>query len=126
MTQQHPAETETECTDGGWSRLLASRVEDFARLNPIAAGRVSPHRTFDGEHYRIRNLALGEGAVLARHVAPAPLIVTVLEGRVEFALPEIAHELAAGAVLCVDADVPHEVTALEPSRLLLTLVVSTA
>ncbi|WP_182347169.1 cupin domain-containing protein [Tomitella gaofuii] len=102
--------------------LVADGLGALAEQNPISAGRVSPHFTFDGDGFRIRHLAFDEGAVLAEHTAPLPIIVHVVEGAVDFAVDGDIHTLHTGAILHVAAGNPHQVTAHERARLIVTLV----
>lgn len=102
--------------------VISHGFADLSNQNPITPGRVTPHLTFDAEDFRVRHLAFGTDAVLAEHVAPAPVVIIVVEGHVVFDIEGATHELAQGGIIHIDADVPHVVTALEPSRLILTLV----
>jgi len=104
------------------SVLVASSLEALALQNPITEGTVTPHKTFDGEGFRMRHLAFDAGAVLAEHSAPDPIIVQVVEGAVDFAVDGHTYELSRGAILHVAANVPHEVTAREKSRVVVTLL----
>lgn len=64
--------------------VIASGLDELAEQNPIKAGGVSPHRTFDGTGFRIRHMALDAQAVLAEHTAPDLIVVQVVEGAVRF------------------------------------------
>ncbi len=102
--------------------VIVAGSDDLDERNPIRPSAVSPHLTYEGDGFRIRHLSFDAGAVLPEHVAPAPVIITVLAGRVLFRIGGIDHELAQAATIYADQDVPHVVTALEPSRLMLTLI----
>lgn len=102
--------------------LIALGIADLDERNPIEPGAVRPHLTYEGEGFRVRHLSFDAGAVLPEHVAPDPVIITVIAGRVRFRIGGVDHELPQGAAIYADADVPHIVTALEPSRLMLTLI----
>lgn len=104
------------------SVLVSDGLAALAEQNPIREGDVSPHRTFDGEGFRIRHLAFDAGAVLAEHQAPVPIIVQVVQGSVKFAVDGDVHTLSTGAIVHVAAKNPHEVTAIERARLIVTLV----
>ncbi|MBS1673357.1 MAG: cupin domain-containing protein [Actinobacteria bacterium] len=106
----------------GSATLIARDLDDLAAQNPIRAGRVSPHRLHDGEGFRLRHLAFDEGAVLAEHVAPKPILVQPLTGRFRFTVDGVEHLLVPGSILHVPANVPHHVVADEPSRLLITFL----
>ncbi|GEP48634.1 hypothetical protein FVP74_07870 [Microbacterium saccharophilum] len=102
--------------------LIAAGVSELADANPVQAGRVTPRKAFDGPGARVRHLAFDAGAVLAEHVAPRPILVSVPAGRVRFTVGGVAHELSAGGMIHVAANVPHEVFAEEASHVLVTLL----
>lgn len=112
-------------TEGGTaattSIVLARGLEDLERQNPVVEATATPHRTYDGEHVRVRHLAFDRGAVLAEHAAPAPVVIVVVQGRVTFTTEGEAHELRQGAIIHFGAGVAHTVTAHERSRLVLAL-----
>ena len=60
--------------------------------------------------------------MLPEHVAPDPVVISVVTGRVRFDVEGTSHDLRAGAIIHLDRDIPHVVTAIEPSRLMLTLI----
>jgi quercetin dioxygenase-like cupin family protein len=64
---------------------------------------------------------LNAGAHLARHTAPGPITVLVLEGRIAFSAHGERLELGPHGLLTLPARVPHEVEALEPSAILITI-----
>lgn len=104
------------------STLIAADAAQLAERAPYHPGRVTVSTEFDGRGVRIRQLALGEAATLQEHIAPKPITVLVLEGAVRFAVGGQRHRLTGGALVFVDANVPHEVVAERPSRILITLI----
>lgn len=114
----------TDTTADGQPRslVLSHGLEDLAAQNPTPDHGVTPHLTYEGAGFRVRHLAFDEGATLPEHTAPLPVVITVVQGRVAFRVDGAEHDLRQGAVIHLDRDVPHEVTAREPSRLVLTLV----
>lgn len=102
--------------------LIASSAADLAARYPIEEGRVRPHKTMDGDGFKIRTLAMDAGTVLREHRAPVPILVQVASGSILFRVEGAEYALAAGGAIQVDAAVPHEVEAVEPSHVLLTLL----
>ncbi|UJP10366.1 cupin domain-containing protein [Microbacterium sp. KUDC0406] len=102
--------------------LIAVSAADLADRYPIEDGRVRPHKTLDGDGFRIRTLVMDAGAVLREHRAPVPILVQVASGRILFRVEGAEHDLAAGGAIQVDASVPHEVEAVDPSHVLLVLL----
>ena len=101
--------------------LLTTGGDDLAARNPMRAGGVHVDRLFDGPELRVRAIALDTGGRLPEHVAGVPVLIHVVAGRVRFEIGGETVELRAGALVRAGGATPHTVTALEPSRMLLTL-----
>ncbi|MGB4135828.1 MAG: cupin domain-containing protein [Microbacterium sp.] len=102
--------------------LISTSAADLIARHPVEAGRVRPHKTMDGAGFKLRVLTMDAGAVLREHRAPVPILVQVVTGRVLFRTGGDEHDLSAGGVIQVAADVPHELEAAEPSHVLLALM----
>ncbi len=61
------------------------------------------------------------GGTLAEHAAPGAATVQVLDGHVRIRVGSEALDVPAGRLVAFDANVPHDVEAIEDSTLLLTL-----
>jgi quercetin dioxygenase-like cupin family protein len=59
---------------------------------------------------------------LAEHTAPFDALVMVLDGRLRLTIGGTAVEAATGSVVRMPAHVPHAVDAVEPTRMLLTML----
>lgn len=102
--------------------LLSASAADLVAALPVEAGRVMPHRTLDGDGFRLRTLVMDAGAVLREHRAPVPILVEVVSGGILFRVDGVEHELATGGAIQVAASVPHEVEAVEASHVRLILI----
>jgi quercetin dioxygenase-like cupin family protein len=71
---------------------------------------------------RVLIVALDEGGELQEHSVDGPFSVQCLLGRVVVNVEGEDHQLSTGDLLVVDAGVPHDVSAKEPSALLITIV----
>lgn len=71
--------------------------------------------------FRVVLIALKAGGKLEEHRAPARISIHALAGRLRVRLPEETAELSAGHLLALEADVPHEVEAVEEGAFLLTI-----
>mgnify|MGYP002782223031 CR=1 FL=1 len=78
----------------------------------LAALRAESHVLLDFE----------PGAGLPRHTAPAPAAIHGVEGAVVLHTPSATHRVAAGQVLVLDADVPHDVVAEEGAAAILVVL----
>ena len=65
-------------------------------------------------------MAFKAGQKLDQHVAPAELMVTVIEGEIVFTIFDTPHTLRAGEFILVGEGVPHSVTANADSKAVLT------
>lgn len=76
-------------------------------------------RIFENSNGGVVLLALKSGQKLAEHLAPAELMVNVLEGQIEFTMIDKPHTINAGEFLLVGEGVPHSVLAKTDSKVML-------
>ena len=79
---------------------------------------------YSDDQIRVVGFAFDTGQELSEHTASIPVIVQVVSGLFRFDVGEESWEIGPSSWMHLDASVPHSVTALEPSRLLLTLLKS--
>lgn len=79
---------------------------------------------FDNTNGGVSLLAFRKGQILARHIAPAEVMVYVIEGQIEFTMLDTPHTLRAGEFILVGEGVPHSVVAAEDSKVMLVKVKS--
>jgi quercetin dioxygenase-like cupin family protein len=61
---------------------------------------------------------------LSEHAAPFDALVLVTDGRAEIRVADVTHELKAGEMLLLPAKTPHALLALEPFKMVLTMIKS--
>lgn len=61
------------------------------------------------------------GAAMPQHVAEGVVTVQVLQGRLKMSAEGQTHDLPAGSLLVLAPGVKHDVHAIEPTRMLLTV-----
>ncbi len=66
--------------------------------------------------------AFDTGQELSEHSAPFDAYVQVLEGKVELTIGGESVPATAGDIVLMPADVPHAVRAVEPFKMLLTMI----
>ena len=90
----------------------------------IEAGSDKVHfkQIFSNENGGVVLVAFKAGQKLDTHMAPAEVMVSVLEGEVEFTIQDKAHTIKAGEFLLLGADVPHSVLAKADSKMMLVKV----
>ena len=64
---------------------------------------------------------LTQGAIVKEHRAPGSAVVQTLSGRIRLRLPDQAVDLPAGALVVLEANLPHDVEALEESAFTITI-----
>jgi quercetin dioxygenase-like cupin family protein len=74
------------------------------------------------DRIRVVGFAFDAGQELTEHTAAVPVIIQVISGRFRFDAEGEAAEIGPDSWMHLGAAVPHSVIALEPSRLLLTLL----
>ncbi len=61
---------------------------------------------------------------LSEHTAPYDAFVMLTEGRAEITVSGVKHELKAGEMLLMPANSPHALRAIEPFKMVLTMIKS--
>ena len=79
---------------------------------------------FDNNNGGVSLVAFKEGQELTTHLAPAEIMVYVLEGEIEFTMIDKPHNLNAGEFMLVGEGVPHSVKANADSKLMIVKVKS--
>ncbi|MDE6511590.1 MAG: cupin domain-containing protein [Muribaculaceae bacterium] len=80
------------------------------------------HRIFENANGGAVLIALKAGQALSEHVAPAELMVNVIEGSIEFTMANKPHTINAGEFMLVGEGVPHSVVAKTDSKVMLVKV----
>ena len=88
----------------------------------VGSDKVHFKQIFSNENGGVVLVAFKAGQKLDTHMAPAEVMVSVLEGEIEFTIQDKAHPIKAGAFLLLGADVPHSVLAKADSKLMLVKV----
>ncbi|MBD5337496.1 MAG: cupin domain-containing protein [Bacteroides sp.] len=100
----------------------------FGEVNSLAGqinadtDRVQFKNIFSNSNGGVVLVAFEAGQGLDTHIAPAEVMVNVLEGEIEFTMNGITHTLRSGEFLLMGADVPHSVMAKADSKMMLVKV----
>lgn len=93
---------------------LAAQIEQSERVNF--------KRVFENNNGGVSLLAFKAGQKLDEHLAPAEVMVCVLEGEIVFTMIDQIHSIKAGEFLLMGAGVPHSVLAKADSKVMLVKV----
>jgi quercetin dioxygenase-like cupin family protein len=74
------------------------------------------------ERIRVVGFAFDAGQELTEHTAAVPVVIQVISGSFDFAVDGEITQIGPDSWMHLEASVPHSVIALEPARLLLTLL----
>jgi quercetin dioxygenase-like cupin family protein len=112
------------------SERFAGEIHVYSLRDALAKLRAEDHPARDG-HRQITLLhrppvtqvlfSFAAGGHLDRHSARGLVTIHAIEGRLRVAADGADHELEAGKMIVLDADVPHDVRAVEASAMLLTV-----
>lgn len=90
----------------------------------VAGDHPQFRRIFENANGGVVLLALKAGQKLDEHLAPAELMVNVIEGSIEFTMLDKPHTITAGEFMLVGEGVPHRVLANADSKVMLVKVKS--
>lgn len=99
----------------GEVHVLANQIE-------TGEDKVHFHGVFANNNGGVALVAFKAGQELDTHLAPAELMVYVLEGEITFTMIDIPHTLKAGEFMLVGEGVPHSVAAITDAKMMLVKV----
>lgn len=94
-------------------------VHDLTAQIESANDRVQFQRIFENAHGGVSLVAFKAEQELTEHVAPAEVMVYVIEGEIEFTMIDRRHTIKAGQFLLMGQDVPHSVVAKTDTKMML-------
>jgi quercetin dioxygenase-like cupin family protein len=112
-----------QTSESGQSGLMprATPVE-LGELVDYGEGAVVSRTLARSEAGTLTVFAFARGQELSEHTAPFDALVQVLEGEAELVIGGEAVAARAGQWVMMPADVPHAVRAVEPFKMLLTMI----
>ena len=97
-------------------------VHDLTSQIEIGDEKVHFKNIFSNENGGVVLIAFKSGQVLDTHTATGEVMVTVLEGVINFTMLEKCHTMKAGEFLLMGEGVPHSVVAKADSKVMLTKI----
>jgi len=99
-----------------------THVEDLASLVAVDTEATVSRTVLKAEGVRLVLFSFDAGQELSEHTAAVPVLLQVLDGRLSVSSGGTTVELVPGGVVHLRTRAPHSVVALEPSRMLLTML----
>lgn len=97
-------------------------IEDLASLVEVTEGSIVSRTVLRADGARVVLFGFDAGEELSEHTAAVPILLQALDGRLRITADGGTVELVPGCLVHIGARVPHEVVALEPSRMALVLL----
>lgn len=104
------------------STVKFGEVRKLVDLVHAEADKVSFEHIFENKNGGVNLLAFKAGQKLDKHLAPADVMVMVLEGEIQFNMGANSHSIKGGEFILMGADVPHSVEAVADTKLMLIKV----
>jgi len=88
----------------------------------VNSGSIVSKTLRKSENLNLTLFAFDAGQGLSGHSSPMDAYVQILSGKMEITIGATAHKLSSGDMILMPAQVDHALEALEPSKMLLTMV----
>lgn len=102
--------------------FTTATVFDLAKQIDYANGGVVSKQIVKNQTGNVTLFSFDKGQGLSEHSAPFDVLVQVLDGDVQIHIGGIAHNVKAGQIIIMPANVPHALHAVEQFKMLLTMI----
>ena len=99
-----------------------TRHANLVELIDIASGAIVSKPLIDTGPIKQILFSMDVEQEISQHKAPFPAMVQVLSGRLRFGIDGKDREMGAHDWVLMKPNEPHDLTALEPTRFMLTLI----
>lgn len=99
-----------------------STVFSPTALTAYAAGSIVSAQLTKNSVGNITLFAFDEDQSISEHEAPFDAVIQVLEGRARITIGGVAHELSAGEMIIMPANIPHAVHAITAFKMMLVMI----
>ncbi|MES2068730.1 MAG: cupin domain-containing protein [Pseudomonadota bacterium] len=101
---------------------------ELINIAPLGAklGDAKTAALFKSAHLEVIQMVLPAGKLVRPHQVPGEITLQCLEGRLELDIPGAMRSLSAGQLVCLAGGVPHAMTAMEDTALLMTILLQPA
>ena len=99
--------------------LLKGKTAD---LVDYQEGAVVSRTLIDKKEGTLTVFSLDKGQGISEHLTPYDAMVQILDGRALITISGVDHELEEGDMIIMPANEPHALKAVEPFKMLLTMI----
>ena len=103
-------------------KLSAAESYNLLELVDYAAGAIVSRTLAENESGTITLFAFDVDQGLSEHTAPFDAFVQILDGKAEIVIAGKPVEARAGQIVLMPANIPHALKAIEPFKMLLTML----
>ena len=101
---------------------LIGRALTLSELVSYQDGSVVSKTLIDKKIGTLTMFSFGAGQGLSEHTAPFDAVVQVVDGEAEVVIDGKPQTVAAGQMIIMPANIPHELKAVKPFKMLLTMI----
>ncbi|MDR3084668.1 MAG: cupin domain-containing protein, partial [Streptomyces sp.] len=107
---------------GGTSMLATATITDVAAELPLPEDGTLSRVLYRDDRLRVVGFAFAAGQELTEHTSALPVVIQVVQGRLDLVLGDEKTEATPGSWIHLPARLPHTVRAIEPTVMLLTML----
>lgn len=101
---------------------LIGNALTLSELVAYNEGSVVSKTLIDKKIGTVTMFSFGAGQGLSEHTAPFDAFVQVVDGEAEVTINGEAQTVAAGQIIIMPANIPHELKAVKPFKMLLVMI----
>ena len=101
---------------------LIGRALTLSELVSYQDGSVVSKTLIDKKIGTLTMFSFGAGQGLSEHAAPFDAVVQVVDGEAEVIINGEPQTVSAGQIIIMPANIPHELKAVKPFKMLLTMI----
>ena len=101
---------------------LIGRALTLSELVSYQDGSVVSKTLIDKKIGTLTMFSFGAGQGLSEHTAPFDAVVQVVDGEAEVIINGEPQTVSAGQLIIMPANIPHELKAVKPFKMLLTMI----
>lgn len=101
---------------------LIGKALTLSELVSYQEGSVVSKTLIDKKIGTLTMFSFGAGQGLSEHTAPFDAVVQVVDGEAQVIINGEAQTVCAGQMIIMPANIPHELKAVKPFKMLLTMI----